>query len=546
MSLNQGLANQSATGVFQARDAFYSPFEPDQIIADKYRVQKLIGVGGVCFVVAATHIRLDYRVALKFLRPEFAMHQEALTRLINEARATFEVRNDHIARIIDIDTLPDGTPFMVMELLEGLDLRRVLEARRYLPVELAVDFALETCEALAAAHACHIVHRDVKPENLFVSKSEQGEHIKLLDFGIAKLLKQPTPQKPVAKNPATALTLLAIGTAAYMSPEQVRLSKDLDSRADIWSLACVLYEMVSGTAPFQRMSLMQSFAAVLEEEPRSLGEACPQLPEQLDAVVQRCLRKDPAERFVDVAELARALAPFGARSVKCADRCSELLTKGVRSSDGGIWPSGPTMLRLSTPVEIATGTPPAKPNRSLMQQFPLPAPDVLPPSAATTPIPRAVPHPVEESSGEILTVADLKPLNSFWVIVVVCVLTVLSVTYVSIRLAKQAADRPIVLGPNSKDSGASQVTAVNASARGADAFLQAPQAPLEAFTPTPPHVELDAPSTAATRQAPTDATETAAPWSVRTTLETRTQPKFVPKPALKPSPKKIEDPDVGF
>ncbi len=325
---------------------FDLPFAPGEILVDKYCVQKLIGTGGVGFVVAATHVGLDDSVALKFLKPEFATHPEAVARFVTEARACFKIKNEHVARVLDVDTLPDGRPFMVMELLEGRDLRSILEAHHYLPVELAVDLALQTCEALAAAHARQIVHRDIKPENLFVTQSGEDDHIKVLDFGISKVALTQQAQQPTRKTRATVLSMMSVGTPPYMSPEQVRAASDLDARSDIWSLGCVIYELLTSKAPFERMSLMQSCAAVLEDEPLPLRESCPEAPEALEVAVMRCLRKNPAERFADVAELAQALAPFGSRSVHCADRCAELLAEGIRRSDPG---------RVSEPLLRTTG-----------------------------------------------------------------------------------------------------------------------------------------------------------------------------------------------
>jgi serine/threonine-protein kinase len=494
----------NASGVTPVpQSSFVLPFEPDEIIAGKYRVQKLIGTGGVGFVVAATHVGLDDSVALKFLKPEFATHPEAVTRFTIEARASFKIKNEHVARVLDVDTLPDGTPFIVMELLEGQDLRSILERHRVLPIDLAVDFALQSCEALAAAHACHIVHRDIKPENLFVTLSGEDDHIKVLDFGISKVaLTQPA--LPSRKTRATALTRMAVGTPPYMSPEQVRASNSLDARADQWSLGCVLYELLTGNAPFERMSLMQACAAVLEEEPLPLREGCPSAPPELEAAVMRCLRKAPSERHSDIAEFARAIAPFGARYSHCAARCAELLVEGQRRSDPGYRQSEPPPLRRSDPlgIRIPTRPPLSEPqaqaqSQALVPQYPLapiPLPHTLPapqhadgrrPSLRFAPSPRVnsvnrvnsstgsplalralpastqvtAPHAFAtdlESAPSPLTEEDLadaeeldldalpgiRPRKNRWILLAVGALTALSVTYVAVRRLEQN-DAPV-------------------------------------------------------------------------------------------------------
>jgi serine/threonine protein kinase len=314
-------------GSLTSTQTFATPFNPGEIINGKYCVQELIGVGGVGFVVAATHLQLDDSVALKILKPEFALHSEAVQSFTIEARASFRIKSEHVARVYDVDTLPNGVPFMVMELLRGQDLRKILRRHSYLSIDLAVDFALQTCEALATAHACQIVHRDVKPENLFVTQSGDAAHIKVLDFGISQaLMSRPNAAQASA-------TMVAVGTPPYMAPEQIRGALDLDARADLWSLGCVLYELLTGIAPFARMSIMQACAAVLEEEPPPLREHRPEVPPELEDAVMRCLRKDPSQRFRNAAELASALAPFAKQSLYCADRCQVLLARGARTSD---------------------------------------------------------------------------------------------------------------------------------------------------------------------------------------------------------------------
>jgi eukaryotic-like serine/threonine-protein kinase len=345
-----------------AIEPFTMPFQPGEVIVGKYKVIRLIGTGGVGFVVSARHVGFDELVALKFLRPEFATHAEAVTRFTIEARASFKIKSEHVARVLDVDTLIDGTPFIAMELLEGTDLRSLLDRCRMLAIPPAVDYALQTCEALAAAHSLRVIHRDIKPENLFLTgPGDETDRIKVLDFGISKVALTGT-----GRHTNQALTRIAVGTPPYMSPEQVRASSDLDARSDIWSLGCVLYELITGTAPFDRMSLMQSCAAVLEEQPAPPRDLRPGVSHELDAVVMRCLEKHPDARFQNVAELAEALAPFGSGQLATySDRCRAFLNGdglGRRSTPNALppvprRPSLPPSLSESSVHRRQTGMP---------------------------------------------------------------------------------------------------------------------------------------------------------------------------------------------
>jgi serine/threonine-protein kinase len=351
-------------------ESFDVPFKPGEVLAGKYRILQLLGVGGVGFVMSAVHLGLDSTVALKFLKPEFLSNQEALRSFKLEAGASFKINSEHVVRVHDVDALANGMPFMVMELLNGRDLRQLLQHQRVLPAGLAVDIALQCCEALAAAHAMQIVHRDVKPENLFIIGSADVAYVKMLDFGIARVSAATSSMGGVTPS------MVAVGTPPYMSPEQIRGSRNLDARTDQWSLGCVLYEALTGISPFARPSIMQSCAAVLEEEPASLRAARPELPEELERVVMRCLKKSAGDRYRDIAELACALAPHG-KHYAYADRCKSLLTErpshvtaaSIRRAEA---PSAlqPTMtsVRTSTsasgPVRrLPTGAIPAEPSR---------------------------------------------------------------------------------------------------------------------------------------------------------------------------------------
>jgi serine/threonine-protein kinase len=297
------------------------------VIAGKYRVERVLGVGGMGVVVKALHTQLDERVAIKFLLPEGAADKAIVARFSREARAAVKIKSEHVARVIDVGELEGGAPFMVMEHLEGSDLAQVLDKRGRLLVPDAVDFLLQACEAIAEAHALGIVHRDLKPANLFLTRRADGSHvIKVLDFGISKMAK--------GGEGATTDTSAILGSPLYMSPEQLRASKAVDARTDIWSLGVLLHELLVNDPPFGGDSLPVIVTAILEQPPRSLRAARPEVPEALEAVVARCLEKLPSSRFADVADLARALVPFAPaqRGAASAERIARVISGSGHAS----------------------------------------------------------------------------------------------------------------------------------------------------------------------------------------------------------------------
>jgi serine/threonine-protein kinase len=299
------------------------PFSPGDVIADKYEVVGVLGSGGVAYVISALHLELGEMVALKFLRPESLEHEDVVARFASEARAVARIKSEHVAHVFDVGTLPDGAPFIVMEYLEGKDLADVLAERRKLPIKVAVDYVLQACEALACAHAAGIVHRDVKPENLFLTQQAGSvERVKVLDFGISK--SAMAGHEPEGRR--FAHTMLPMGTPGYMSPEQIRACGAVDARTDIWALGCVLFELVTGISAFTGPTLLQLGAAILERDPVPLRQVIADAPAGLEAVITKCLDKDPDRRFQDVAELAAALYPFGPRRSRIsAERCHQIL-----------------------------------------------------------------------------------------------------------------------------------------------------------------------------------------------------------------------------
>ena len=280
---------------------------PGDLLAGKYRVERVLGVGGMGVVVAAHHVQLDTKVALKFLRAEALGNPEAVGRFVREARAAVKITGEHVARVSDVGQLENGSPYIVMEYLEGIDLSTWLKQRGALPIELTVDFVLQACEAVADAHALGIVHRDLKPANLFCVVRTDGQPcIKVLDFGISKLM---TPGLGDDMTRTSAL----LGSPFYMSPEQMQSSKGVDARTDIWSLGIILFELMSGQTPF-RADAITELAIKIAVDPAPLVRAFrADVPPGLEHVIATCLQKDRAWRYQTVGDLAIALREFGSR-----------------------------------------------------------------------------------------------------------------------------------------------------------------------------------------------------------------------------------------
>jgi eukaryotic-like serine/threonine-protein kinase len=339
---------------------------PREVYADasfckKYELERELGVGGAGVVVCARHRELDERVAIKFLLtgPE---NQDAIARFRREARAANRVRDEHVVRIIDVATIDAGIPYVVMEYLDGVDLERMLQQTpdRQLPVRDAIEFVLQACEALAECHQIGIVHRDLKPSNLFCTHGADGlPIIKLLDFGISKLGPATIDGAMTGKNSI-------MGSPRYMSPEQFSAPAEVDHRTDIWALGIILYELVTGAVPFVGSTLISIWERVKKDEPPPIQALRRDAPLSLGPIVLRCLEKDPAARFQNVAELAKALLPLAPeRSRGSVARIVRIVeSPGVTTASLSLPPSGHIPAETATSVSIQSLPHPSAPRRS--------------------------------------------------------------------------------------------------------------------------------------------------------------------------------------
>jgi serine/threonine-protein kinase len=286
-----------------------APVKVGEVLAGKYKVEKVLGAGAMGVVVSARHLDLQQLVALKFMLPSALPDKAAGDRFLREAQAAGRLRGEHVARVMDFGRLEGGAPYIVMEFLEGENLEEVLHRDGPFPVALAAQYIAQACSGMDEAHAQGIVHRDLKPQNLFLTKRPDGTPlVKVLDFGISKL------QGDISSMTATQSTAV-MGSPAYMSPEQARSAKKVDARGDIYSLGAILYQLVSGFLPFQAESVAGMLVAIVSEQPIPLKDVLPDVPPDFEALVLQCLDKDREKRPQTARELATALSVFsGQRS----------------------------------------------------------------------------------------------------------------------------------------------------------------------------------------------------------------------------------------
>jgi serine/threonine-protein kinase len=276
---------------------------PGQILAGKYSVERVLGTGAMGMVLAATHLALGTRVAIKIMLGGGKNTDEHQARFLREARVAAMLRSQHAGKVLDVGLTEAGAPYIVMEFLDGRDLATLLQERGKLPIQEAVTYILQACEAIAEAHALGIVHRDIKPANLFLTTGvDGGPCVKVVDFGVAKQIDADV---------ALTHTGAAMGSPLYMAPEQIRAVRDVDGRADIWALGVTLYQLLAQVTPFHTESLMVLITLVTMEPPTPLAEHRPDVPAGLAAAIMQCFEKDRARRWPNIAAFAAAIAPYG-------------------------------------------------------------------------------------------------------------------------------------------------------------------------------------------------------------------------------------------
>jgi serine/threonine-protein kinase len=298
-------------------------------------------------VLAATHLQLDRQVAIKLLHQHVLAQPKLVERFAREARMMARISNDNVARVLDVGTMGDGTPFMVMEYLEGQELSAWIRASGPLPIAAAVDLIVQVCAAVAEAHRLGIVHRDLKPSNLLLTwTGDKLPRIKVLDFGISKALSQKQTDSDLGLTGISAM----LGSPLYMSPEQLTSARDVDGRTDIWSIGAILYEMLTGHEPFQAGTLPQLAFKIMHEAVPGVRALRPEVPEGVESIIRRCLEKQPDDRFQTASELALALLPFGSSS---AARPSELAH--LASQPYGRLPMSPSTIMGPTALDTGLG-----------------------------------------------------------------------------------------------------------------------------------------------------------------------------------------------
>lgn len=279
------------------------------IIGGKYRVERHVGDGGMGLVVAARHLVLNELYAIKFMHHRDLANPQAAVRFVREAQAVVKLKNnEHVARVHDVGKHETGDLYIVMELLVGLDLAEVLKKYGVLSIPDACSYILQACNALVEAHDLGIIHRDLKPANLFLTRRKDGSPcIKVLDFGISKLLANEGQETDIEMTG----TRETMGSPLYMSPEQSKSARDVDSRTDIWALGAILYKLLTGKAPVGGSTAAEvSFALLEATSVPPPSEIRRDIPRALEACILRCLEKNVLRRYERVTDLMVALTPF--------------------------------------------------------------------------------------------------------------------------------------------------------------------------------------------------------------------------------------------
>ncbi len=296
------------------------PLSEGDVVDGKYVVGRVLGEGGMAYVMEAHHRVLQEKVALKVLREHVAQEPDSVKRFLREARAAAKIRSEHVARVTDVGSLPSGVPYLVMEHLQGEDLDAYSTRVGRMHADEAIGYVLQACEAIAEAHSIGLVHRDLKPGNLFrATRADGSPCVKVLDFGISKF----TGSNATVGNNTHGM----LGSPIYMSPEQIRSAKDVDARTDIWAIGVILFELLAASPPFVAKNLAQLVMKITYEPPAPMKTFRADIDPGLEAVLGKCLAKNPEQRFQDVAGLAFALVPYAPAAAASASRIERTLTR---------------------------------------------------------------------------------------------------------------------------------------------------------------------------------------------------------------------------
>ncbi|MBX3231285.1 MAG: serine/threonine protein kinase [Labilithrix sp.] len=501
--------------------------KPGDVLAGKYRVEKVLGAGGMGYVVAARHLQLDQLVAMKFLRKGAIENTEASARFLREAKAVVKLKNEHVAKVYDVGTLEGGEPYIVMEYLDGADLSAMAKERHVLPVPEAAEYVLQACEALAEAHSLGIIHRDIKLANIFVTRGPAGSPlVKVLDFGISKTNPFGESEHDMTR------TASMLGSPRFMSPEQMRDPRAVDGRTDIWSLGVVLYRLVAGRPPFEADTLGRLLTMVMHEQEMPLSSVRKDLPPGFSEIVAHCLQKDPAVRFASVADLARELAPYCVepeRARASADRIAAVVAMPHSNRSDVSHP-------LVAPITGPTGPnlPPIQPRMASMHSVRSTGRNTgrnsHPPGASDT---GGTASPW--ASG---THSALKPRGHMTTIIAALGLAVLlvgSLTFAKVRQANNLRER---------EEAAARAAMAAAAAAPPPVLTTAPIAPVlppPAIAPAPTAPEVLPTATPTTPAAPATGVPKAEPPPRRPQPAPRPASRPAPAPRPSPAPKSGED-----
>jgi serine/threonine-protein kinase len=374
---------------------------PGDTVAGKYLIEERLGVGGMGAVMRAKRLTDGLAVALKVMLAEEAQHSDSTRRFFREAKAAGSLSSPHVTKLLDLGRLADGMPFMVLELLHGEALDAIIRDEAPLPIEQAVDYLLQACEGVAEAHARGIIHRDLKPSNLFRTRGPDGEPVvKVLDFGISKATMRLDPSTDHQSLTETNTTL---GSPQYMSPEQLRDSKNVDSRTDVWALGLILHKLLTGLPAFEAKTVGEHFAMIFADPPTPLRARRPDAPASVERAILMCLQRELHERFQDVGQLAMALAPHHPAGAARAARVVDILeSAGVSSSSHPSMEPVSASRREAPTVRVSAAPPKEFPDATTSQW-----------SASTHSFPPR-PNPRTRAAGAVLAAGALMAVASVY------------------------------------------------------------------------------------------------------------------------------------